>query len=185
VNTTTVIALTQLDRLQIASPCSARWEDMSGDDRTRHCEQCSLKVHNISGMKRPEAEAFLAAALGPGASTGRVCARFFRRADGTIITADCPVGIAALRTKARRAAARMAAAVGLTTLVAWAAAQQSRSTPFAGTQPLATIAAWLRQPVAPPATLMGKIAFMGDIAPPPAAVNAPIQPGTATPGDGR
>lgn len=148
------ISLPLLDTLQIASPCSARWEEMSGDDRSRLCGQCSHKVHNISGMTRPEAEAFLASTMGPEV---RVCVRFYRRADGTIITADCPVGLAALRAKARRALVRGAAAIGLTSLVAWAAARESRAAPFAYTQPLASIASWLRQPTSPPApAIMGK-----------------------------
>lgn len=158
------ISLPLLDRLQIASPCSAKWEEMSGDERTRHCAQCNLSVHNLSGMRRVEAEAFLQTHLEadgqrPG---GRVCTRFYRRADGTILTADCPVGLAAVRARARRTVARAAAAIGLTTLVAWAAARETQGTPLAYTQPLATIAAWLRQPLAPPPTppMMGKVAVM-------------------------
>jgi hypothetical protein len=154
------ISLPLLDTLQIASPCSARWEEMAGDYRSRLCGQCSHKVHNISGMTRPEAEAFLARSFNADGtpSNGRVCMRFYRRADGTILTADCPVGLAALRAKARRTFVRCAAAIGLTSLVAWAAARESRSAPFAYTQPLASIAAWLREPAAPPSTLkMGKV----------------------------
>src|SRR5579872_5483516 len=79
----------RLDDVRIASPCSARWEDMVGDDRVRHCGQCEKDVYFLSGMTRTEAEALLAAR---GAS---LCARIFRRADGTVLTADCPVGIAA------------------------------------------------------------------------------------------
>lgn len=142
---------------------------MAGDDRSRHCEQCSLKVHNISGMTRPEAEAFLASTLGTNnATTRRVCARFFRRADGTILTADCPVGLAALRAKARRTATRIAAAVGLTSLVAWAAAHESANVPFARVQPLTAAATYLRGGSNPfPAGRM----VMGDV-----AVPTPPQP---------
>ena len=32
-------------------------------------------------------------------SEGRVCARFFRRADGSVITKDCPVGWAAVKKR--------------------------------------------------------------------------------------
>lgn len=150
---------------------------MTGDDRTRRCDQCNLNVHNISAMTRQEGEAFLARTFHADGRpiVGRVCARFYRRADGTILTADCPVGLAALRAKARRAAARFAAAIGFTTLIAWAAARESAHTPFATTQPMATLAAWLKQPASPP-VMMGKIATMGDIAVPPPP--QPIQAGS-------
>ncbi|HMB27752.1 MAG TPA: carboxypeptidase-like regulatory domain-containing protein, partial [Blastocatellia bacterium] len=36
---------------------------------------------------------------------GRICARLYRRADGTILTQDCPVGLRAVRKKVTRAAA--------------------------------------------------------------------------------
>lgn len=155
---TTPLSLPLLDRVQIASPCSANWDDMTGDDRSRRCEQCSLSVHNISGMTRPQAEAFLAEAV---ASGTRVCARLYRRADGTILTADCPVGLAALKAKARRTVARVAATIGLTSLVAWAAARESGGLPFARSQPISAIAHYLKgDPAPPPATRM---MAMGDI----------------------
>ncbi|HVR40948.1 MAG TPA: carboxypeptidase-like regulatory domain-containing protein, partial [Thermoanaerobaculia bacterium] len=36
---------------------------------------------------------------------GRVCARLYRRADGTVLTRDCPTGLRALRRRASRVAA--------------------------------------------------------------------------------
>jgi hypothetical protein len=148
-----------------------------GDERTRHCGQCNLAVHNISAMTRPEAEAFLARHFdGDKNIRGRLCAQFYRRADGTILTADCPVGLAAVRARARRTAARAAAAIGLTTLVAWAAARESRSAQFAYSQPLATIAAWLRQPAAPPAALAGGRVSLGMVAPVRTSPPPPVAP---------
>lgn len=169
----TTVSLPLLDSVQIASPCSASWEEMTGDERTRHCSQCRLDVHNISAMTRGEAEAFLAERLSGG---NHVCARLFRRADGTILTADCPVGLAALRTKARRTVTRAAAAIGLTTLVAWAAARESDRLPFARTQPLGAIAHFLKGDPTPPPMATGAFA-MGDICPP-AARPQPIQKGS-------
>ena len=84
-----------LSNVRIASPCTARWEDMTGDEKRRHCAQCNLDVFNFSAMTAPEA-----AALAERAREGRVCARFYRRADGTMLLADCPVGLAALRRRA-------------------------------------------------------------------------------------
>ncbi len=89
-----------LDRIQIASPCSADWAAMSGDDRRRFCAQCQLHVYNLSAMTQLEAEALLANAK------GRVCTRFFRRGDGTVMTRDCPIG---LRQRLKRTWARACA----------------------------------------------------------------------------
>jgi hypothetical protein len=82
-----------LELIQIASPCTADWDAMAGDERMRHCSQCNLNVFNLSDMTRDEATAFVAA------REGRTCVRMFKRSDGTVITRDCPVGIAAVRAK--------------------------------------------------------------------------------------
>lgn len=97
-----------LDEIRVASPCSVAWESMSGDERRRHCELCGLNVYNISGMTRGQAEELIAN------RAGRLCVRFYRRADGTVITKDCPVGLSAARKRvARIAGATLAAIVGL------------------------------------------------------------------------
>jgi hypothetical protein len=88
-----------LDRMAVASPCPVAWNDMVGDDRVRFCNQCNLNVYNISTMTRTEAESFIANA------EGRICAKLYRRADGSILTRDCPVGLRAVRKKVSRAAA--------------------------------------------------------------------------------
>src|SRR3954469_19985825 len=44
-----------LDQIQVASPCTADWSQMTGDDRTRHCGACQKNVYNLSGMTRAEA----------------------------------------------------------------------------------------------------------------------------------
>lgn len=45
---------------------------------------------------------------------GRICGRLYRRADGTLLTRDCPVGLRALRRRvARVAGATLAAVLGL------------------------------------------------------------------------
>lgn len=92
-----------LDRISIASPCTADWNAMAGDARTRFCSECSLHVHDLSAMSADEATELLRQA-----GQGRLCVRFHRRADGTVLTQDCPVG---LRQKLRRAWARTAALV--------------------------------------------------------------------------
>ena len=85
-----------LSRVKIASPCAADWESMVGDARRRFCSQCELNVYNLSQMTKCEAEELLNQA------EGRLCVRFYRRADGTILTQDCPVGLRALRRRLKR-----------------------------------------------------------------------------------
>lgn len=70
----------------------------------RFCRQCRLNVYNLSELTRPQAETLLAK------TEARICVRFYRRADGTVLTQDCPVGLKALRQRISR---RAAAALGL------------------------------------------------------------------------
>ena len=94
-----------LSRIRIASPCTADWNKMTGDDRVRHCAQCNLDVFNLSEMTAPDAEALILAHTGR-----RLCGRIYQRADGTILTQDCPVGLARIRRGLIRMAAGVAAA---------------------------------------------------------------------------
>jgi hypothetical protein len=96
-----------LTGVRIASPCSASWEEMKGDNRVRTCDLCQLRVFNLSGMSQREAEELIAKA------EGRLCVRLYRRADGTVITADCPIGISALRQAIWRAIGYGAGAAAL------------------------------------------------------------------------
>ena len=84
-----------LDNIRIASPCPANWDEMYGNDRKRFCGDCKLNVYNLSGMTRADAEKLLMNA------EGRLCVRFYRRIDGTIITENCPVGWARVKQRAR------------------------------------------------------------------------------------
>ncbi|HVG35245.1 MAG TPA: hypothetical protein VM911_19415 [Pyrinomonadaceae bacterium] len=87
-----------LDHVRVAAPCSADWDAMVGTERARFCGQCRLNVYNLSGMTRREAEQLIAG------SEGRLCVRFYRRADGTILTENCPVGLRALKRRLSRTA---------------------------------------------------------------------------------
>ena len=84
-----------LENITIASPCPANWDAMYGNDRMRFCSECKLNVYNLSGMSREEAENLVMNA------EGRLCVRFFRRKDGTIITQNCPVGWARVKARAK------------------------------------------------------------------------------------
>jgi hypothetical protein len=82
-----------LDTLRIASPCNESWDEMIGDERTRFCARCQKNVHNISEMTRDEAETFLESVA------SAACVRMYQRADGMVLTADCPVGVRKKRVK--------------------------------------------------------------------------------------
>ena len=97
-----------LNRLRIASPCTVGWERMGGDEAVRFCEQCNLHVYNLSAMTEEQAASLIKS------KEGRVCARLYRRADGTVLTRDCPVGLRALRRRmSKRAGAVLTAVLSL------------------------------------------------------------------------
>lgn len=87
-----------LHKIRIASPCTADWAEMTGDARRRFCGECKLNVYNLSAMTEKEAESFLIE------SEGKLCVRFYRRADGTILTQDCPVGWAKIKQRVSKIA---------------------------------------------------------------------------------
>jgi hypothetical protein len=64
---------------------------MEGDDKTRHCSRCNQRVHNLTAMTTAEAEELLSS------HGGRICVRYYRRADGRIMTKDCPKGVKRVR----------------------------------------------------------------------------------------
>jgi hypothetical protein len=93
-----------LGRVQVAAPCEEGWDEMRGDERVRFCARCSLNVFNLSAMTRREAERLVLNA------EGRLCVRFYRRRDGTMLTQNCPVGLIKLKRRISRAANAVAAA---------------------------------------------------------------------------
>lgn len=97
-----------INSLRVASPCSVGWENMSGDERKRFCQLCNLNVYNISEMSGAEVRALIEK------TEGRICGRIYKRADGTVLTKDCPVGLRAYyKRTARFAGAALAAIIGL------------------------------------------------------------------------
>ncbi|MCW5834703.1 MAG: hypothetical protein KIS78_20030 [Labilithrix sp.] len=87
-------SLPMLDQVRVASPCTASWDEMLGDERVRFCLSCSKNVYNLSAMPREDAERLLRERAG-----AELCVRFYQRADGTILTEDCPVGVKKKRRK--------------------------------------------------------------------------------------
>lgn len=148
-----------LDRISIASPCSADWNRMQGDDRRRFCADCRLHVHDLSRMSADEAMALL-----QDVGRQRVCVRLYRRADGTVLTRDCPVG---LRQRLRRVVAR-AAALWLVLTTGLASCMRQRAEAAAPTAPVT------------PTALQGEV-LMGDVAvqpvPPPPALHGEVEMG--------
>lgn len=97
-----------INNIRIASPCTVGWDTMKGGERERHYESCNLNVYNIAEMTANEFNSLISR------SEGRVCARIYRRADGTVLTKDCPVGLRAYRKRVSRfAGATLAAILGL------------------------------------------------------------------------
>ena len=78
--------LTVLNNLRIASPCPATWGRCGAmtvsASVTRVRSMCT-----VSDLTADEAVALIQK------SDGQSCVRLFRRKDGTVLTADCPVGI--------------------------------------------------------------------------------------------
>lgn len=97
------VSLVQL--VEIASPCTASWDEMQGDDRSRFCSHCKLNVYNLAVMTEQEAERLIIE------KEGKLCTKIHRRADGTVITRDCPVGLRAVRRRMAWAALKAVAAV--------------------------------------------------------------------------
>ena len=75
-----------LNAITIPTHCPVPWEEMEGDDRTRHCAKCNERVHDVAALTTAEAVELLSIRGKP------PCLRIYRRADGRVMTADCPTG---------------------------------------------------------------------------------------------
>src|SRR6476619_1662628 len=60
-----------LELITIPSPCSNSWEEMTGDDRVRHCGECGKNVYDLSALTRKQAAALIV------------------EKDGTLSTGEC------------------------------------------------------------------------------------------------
>ncbi len=152
--------LPMLDQVRVASPCNASWDEMLGDDRVRFCTSCEKNVFNLSAMSREDAEGLIQERVG-----GELCVRFYQRADGTIMTQDCPVGVG---KKRRKMAVLAAAGAGAMALAVTSLFTKTMGKPVVG----ATMGEMEVQPPAPH--------VMGSIAPPVDTV-PPVAPETQTP----
>ena len=141
-----------LHRIEIPSPCTASWEAMQGDDRVRHCGSCNKNVYNLSAMPEQEAADLLA-----GNTDGNLCVRFYRRADGTVLTSDCG---ARAPGAGRQAWTRLAGATALALSAAACHAADKPPAPVADVKPVLV-------------TIVQQPALMGAPPPPPAEPEAP------------
>jgi len=69
-----------LDRIKPASGCSMNWDHMTGDEKVKHCSQCSKTVHNLSALTKSEAAALLAS------GGGKLCIAFSLTPNGLLIS---------------------------------------------------------------------------------------------------
>ena len=152
-------ALPLLESIQIATPCTASWDEMIGDDRARFCTHCQKDVFNLSAMPRDEAESFMQA------RTAEVCVRLYRRTDGTVLTSDCPVGV---KRKRRRKA--VVAAVGSSLLAAGAMLMASARTTR---EPEVMKGA---MPVAPMVPTVGSTSVVPEMGAPPPRPSVEVRP---------
>jgi hypothetical protein len=104
-------AIPLLADIRVASPCHAAWGNMKGDEQTRFCSLCRKNVYNLSEMTRQEAENLIRE------KEGKLCVRYYQRADGTVLTKDCPIGVAVVRrvllTRAVTASALLVTVIAL------------------------------------------------------------------------
>ena len=164
-----------LKTVRVAKPCPANWDEMDGDDRSRFCAQCQKHVYNLSAMTADEAAALIQQ------KEGDLCGRYFQRADGTILTADCPVGVERWRERAVRSFAAVAALIAFTyagTAAVLRNEDKLQAPKGSKDRVIAKIEEWkqttlkwlgLVPPPVPPKTplpVAGGLVVMGDVCPP-------------------
>jgi hypothetical protein len=128
---------------------------MEGSDQVRFCGHCRKSVYNLSGMSRGEAAAPVRG------KEGRLCVRFYRRRDGTILTDNCPIGLRAARRWVLLQIGGVAGAFGLLALLAPLVSaegfQRLRHSRVAQLEPFRSLFNWLDP--TPPTGIMGDVAM--------------------------
>lgn len=82
-------------KLKVASPCPMLWDrlDKTEERGVRFCRECRKNVYNLIEISEADLNNLLT-----GATAGdSLCLRLYQRADGTVITNDCPVGLKKVR----------------------------------------------------------------------------------------
>ncbi|UOD28247.1 hypothetical protein INH39_22675 [Massilia violaceinigra] len=145
-----------LHLVEIPVPCTASWEDMTGDVRVRHCEGCNKNVFNLSAMPAVEGAALIAENL-----NGELCVRMDKRHDGSIVSSD---GADSERATARQPWRRLPGLAGAAVLALSAAGCSTGDAP-----PVPSTSAGATVDSEPPTTVL-----MG--APPASAPPAAVAP---------
>src|ERR1041385_8191314 len=99
------MAYVSIDNIRVASPCNVPWSTMHGDDYMRFCDSCEKHVYNLSLLTRAEANELILE------KEGQLCVQLYRRFDGTVLTADCPKGLRAVKRQYLKTRAKFVAAV--------------------------------------------------------------------------
>jgi hypothetical protein len=99
--------LININDIRVASPCPMPWDAMAGNQQVRHCGECKLNVYNLSAMTEIEIQRLLV--MQP--AEQRVGVRFYRRADGTMLTQDCPRGVKRLAKRVSKLGAAVFSAL--------------------------------------------------------------------------
>lgn len=88
-----------LRRISIEKPCSASWEQMTGNDQVRFCGHCELSVTQVSKLSRAKAVKLVKQ------SKGRLCLRIERTPLGDIVTRPSVQKLYSISRRASRIAA--------------------------------------------------------------------------------
>ncbi len=152
------------DDVLIASPCDEKWDDMIGDAQRRLCAGCNQNVYNLEAMHAEEIVDLIER------TEGQFCRRVFLRSDGTVLTADCPVG---LRRIARAAKRRLLLTAALAaSAAAWIASYVFFGRPAAPEvvgpdKPIAKIIQKIEAATPPPIPVASPLPLGGPPPPPP------------------
>ena len=101
------LPLININDIRVASPCPMPWDAMDGNEQVRHCGECKLNVYNLSAMTEIEIQRLLVMQR----AEQRVCVRFYRRADGTMLTQNCPRGVRRLAKRVSKLSAAVFSAL--------------------------------------------------------------------------
>jgi hypothetical protein len=138
-----------LEIITVPNPCPASWEAMRGGDEVRFCKHCQKNVYDLSAMDRAQAEALV------GANEGHMCVRFYRRADGTVVTSDCKGAWKKAKRKLAllTSAAASVMACGIAVAATGDASHRTATIPLRQFQPIR----WCMNFFAPPSVVAGGI----------------------------
>jgi hypothetical protein len=97
-----------LNRIDVKTQCNESWDEMTGNAEVRFCSHCSKEVHDLSAMKRTDAEKLVQK------SNGKLCVRYVKTPDGNLITT--PLRFTQIKRRATIAASVLATSLTFTTL---------------------------------------------------------------------